>query len=412
MGRCGLDSGLRPEEHGELKAEDGESRNTERSYASNGAAPGKVACVESKPTERETRQETQFIQYWKSWLSFAGRGRRDSCSIAVAWLVGTPRGSAKRIGSTMQRRRHAVRTVGSLLAACTALVLQPAVSTGQPAGATVPPDTTSGDLRVSYQVDGQSHSVLVRLGNHSRPRVTASIRDEARKFEYGYEVANEAAAQEPITEWYVLLGPNVLVDSVNQPPSWRADQLRPTSTEKTASTYFDPPGQCLRWAPLFGDLKDASSGSIVPSRSLGSFVISSSDRPGFVRAVFRTYIERHPEDAVFQLPPDAQREAVAYINSVQKSGINEFIPGPAFGRSVTGPALAASLVQQIEEILKVEQFSKDSAFVKEVVALLNRYAADTSPEPQQTLTHSPQSPLEEELALILQVDFRGVRVPR
>ena len=58
------------------------------------------------------------------------------------------------------------------------------------------------------------------------------------------------------------------------------------------------------------------------------------------------------------------------------------------------------------------QLSKDSAFVKEVVALLNRYAANRSPESQQTLTHSPQSPLEEELALILQVDFRGVRVPR
>ena len=289
-----------------------------------------------------------------------------------------------------------------LTTGCELLVLS--LSAAQLPNQHVRQDPATGNLRVSFRLDDVDRSILVPLPNHVAPKVAVSFDRRENTYSYKYTITNATTAEQPITEWHLIANAAVHIYSIGQPDTWGHDEVQLTSTDPDSATYVGTPGLNVRWAPKTGLLTDASSGSILAGLSQGPFSIACDGRPGFVTSTFRSFVDRREDDPVFQLPPDAEHEALAYVNNFEKSGVTRMVLGPAFGRTLSPAEVAAGLAKQLQQMVEAGQLPPSSEFLMEVIAVLKRQA-ERKGRVVETLRHRPGTPTEGEIATVLREDL-------
>jgi len=250
-------------------------------------------------------------------------------------------------------------------------------------------DQATGDLRVSFQSGGP---------NHVLPQVSVSVEYRDQVYSYRYEVSNEPAAQQPITQWHAIIDPEVKIIALDTPSTWGHDAVRPTATDPEASTYVWPPGLHLRWGPKAG-------GIIPPGSQQGPFSLSSEGRPGFVRAFFSSTVIHKADDPVYQVPPEVLRGELHHINNIELSGVSRMVVGPAFAPLLKPAEIATKLVAQIQQLIGIRQLSQTSGFVQDVLKFLNRWAAGETPSKDELRRQPPATSAEKDVALVVDSSF-------
>jgi len=300
--------------------------------------------------------------------------------------------------------RNALSKVPSLLAT---LVICRCVALSAGSDTTVAIDPQSGDLRVSYSEYGAARSFLVSLTNHVAPQIEESTENRDGRFVYAYKVANAPSAKQFICNVWVVVNPDIHLLSVEAPNLWGHDPVIPTSINPRASTYLDPPGLLVRWSPKYGQLHEASSGSILPGLQQGPFVVSSDARPGFVRGFFASYVDRYEDDPIFSAPADVWREAEPYLNGIRQGSVLSMVVGPSFPPSLGPSDVAVLLLKQIRQLVEVRQLSTDSPFLNDVEQFLTPLSENSVPLATARAFHSPGTRTESDLASVLQINFHS-----
>ena len=266
-------------------------------------------------------------------------------------------------------------------------------------------DPATGDLRVSFASNGKTANFLVALTNHVSPQVEALVEYRDGRYVYSYQVGNAPSAKQPIVNVRIVVDYDVQIASIQGPELWGHDPVLMTAENPDASTYLKPGGLLVRWSPKYGQINQASSGSILPGLRQGPFVLISDARPGFVRAYFASDVDRFESDPIFSAPPDIFRQVQPYLIGIPQTSVLMWIVGPAFPPSLDRSRVASLLLKQVQQLINLHQLSAESAFVGDVSAFLTAQAGNAAPI-IPAFRHRPETATEAQLASVINFTFQ------